>query len=168
MTQFLYLLRHGATDRDPGAPDRKRYLTQAGVDQCHRVADFLTTGNVKDGQIGLPDLIVPSGVRRTNETAKALVNQADQLSDDQITPDERLYGAGVETYLNVIREYGQMTDRLMIIGHNPTIYQLAMYLASDCRNVQLNRGYPPATLTVFELKDLTHLTVVSAMTQFAP
>lgn len=162
MDHTLFLMRHGATTRDDGAPDRDRYLTDHGINQCHQAAKFL------DGVTLYPQIIIPSGVRRTNQTADELVKTTDQLSNDQVRCDNRLYGAGTQTYLNVIREYGAEYNNIMIIGHNPTTYQLVIDLGGPGVRDHLKRGYPPATLAIFGVSDLKHDASFDLMHVYTP
>lgn len=67
----------------------------------------------------VPDIVVASPAVRAATTA-ALAIEAGGWRCEQRT-DEALYGAGAEGVIDVVRRHGRDSERLMIVGHEPTM-----------------------------------------------
>jgi phosphohistidine phosphatase len=48
-----------------------------------------------------------------------------------IVADERLYGADLSEWLEIIQGFDDALDRVMCVGHNPGLTELASYLSSE-------------------------------------
>jgi len=78
----------------------------------------------------LPAYIACSPAVRTNETALLVCSGAD-ISTDRIYHDKRLYLASLHELLSVMRDIPASPEPLMLIGHNPGLEDLLLYLAGD-------------------------------------
>lgn len=119
----LLLLRHAKSRWDePGAADHDRDLAPRGVKAARRMGELLR-------QLELaPDLVLCSTARRavhTWELASAALSAPSPL-----LYDDRLYLAAPEGMIAVARERGGAARRLMLVGHDPGMHQLAIRLAA--------------------------------------
>lgn len=83
-----------------------------------------------------------SPARRTRMTLETL------LPGVQASFPERLYNAGAETILDIVRESDDSHRGVMVIAHNPGISSFARLMAGP--GAELPPGYAPGTLTVLE------------------
>jgi len=97
-----------------------------------------------------PDVVLCSSARRTCETATRL-----ELPDSvEIVVEHDLYLADPDTVLHRIRAVDDRAATVMVIGHNPTMHEVALDLVADGRKHalrQLGEKYPTGALAVFEL-----------------
>jgi phosphohistidine phosphatase len=115
----LYLLRHAKSSwGDVSLPDRNRPLEARGERDAARMGKRWSQGNKK------PDLIVASPATRALATAR-LVAHGLKLKSRDITIDERLYAASPDTLITVIEALDDQLERVMLVGHNPGLTELA-------------------------------------------
>jgi phosphohistidine phosphatase len=120
----LLLLRHAKTERaGPGELDRERELTKRGRADAELIGAYMA----KHGLV--PELAAVSPARRTEETW-ALLSAAFSGKKPRIANDERVYNASAETLFNVIAEPGKARS-LLIVGHNPSLQELAVKLVAS-------------------------------------
>ena len=115
----LYLVRHAKSSwEEPGIPDSERTLTTKGILKTGKIVGFLRQRNTSVG------ILVSSPARRALETARIL---ADGLGYpvSGIRTERRIYDGSYDRILDII--YGTPNDlsSLMIVGHNPTLTNLA-------------------------------------------
>jgi len=134
----LMILRHAkAEPSEEGQSDRDRPLAPRGEKDAPRIGRWL-----KEQQL-TPDLIVSSSAVRAEATA-GLVAQACGY-EKPIDLRNELYLATPATYVQVIRELGDDANRILVVGHNPTLDEL-LYLL--CGN---HDGFPTGGLAVVQL-----------------
>jgi phosphohistidine phosphatase len=138
----LLLLRHAKSRWDePGVADHDRDLAPRGVTAAGRMGALLR----EQGQV--PDLVLCSTARRARRTwdlAAAAMGAAPPVQDD-----DRLYLASPERMIAVARERGGGSARLLLVGHDPGMHQLAVRLATagDARlRAQLAAKFPTGGL----------------------
>lgn len=120
--QTLYLLRHAKSSwADPTLTDRERPLAPRGRRDAKRIAKHLLRLGVE------PELVLCSPAERTRETLE-LVRPA--LGASTVTLEEELYAASADELLARIRLVPDAVASAMLIGHNPSLQQLALALAS--------------------------------------
>ena len=78
----------------------------------------------------VPDCLVVSGAKRTQQTANLLLDSL-PLSENNVIIDKELYLADRETMQEIIEVYAVANKRLMLIAHNPGMDDLVDYLASE-------------------------------------
>lgn len=141
--QRVFLLRHAqAAWPTPGESDFDRALDERGRVEASVIAGLIA------GHGYLADRIVCSGAKRCRETAE-LVGRAFGR-DLPVSISQDLYHGMTDTYLDVIASQGD-TERLMIVGHNPTIEELLETLVgSDAAWGAISSGYPTAGLAVID------------------
>jgi phosphohistidine phosphatase len=76
------------------------------------------------------DLILSSPARRAITTAQVLADKLD-YKPKNIAVDDRLYPGAVDDVLKLVHKLGNKCDRVMLVGHNPALANLAHYLSSD-------------------------------------
>lgn len=141
----LVLLRHAkaAADSDTGQ-DFDRSLAARGREDAPVVARALADAGAN------PELVLVSAARRTRETWE-LVSAAFPGVEARFL--EELYDATAETLLHLV-EHASVA-RLMIVGHNPGLQELAIRLAR--RNTPLDQAvrakFPTCAAALYARKD---------------
>ena len=116
----LMLMRHAKTERaEPGERDRDRKLTKRGRSDAPVIAAYMAHHGL------VPDLALVSPAARTQETW-ALVAPAFAKAP-RVMKDERIYDASPERLFNVIAQT-RGAHSLLVIGHNPSLHDVAMQL----------------------------------------
>jgi phosphohistidine phosphatase len=117
----LYIVRHGIAVEPgtPGIPDDKRLLTSKGEKRIRQIARGLARLDLK------LDRIVTSPLPRARATAEII---ADELGTPEIVETSNVLqtGSSAATVERWLRE--RTLDRLMIVGHNPTLSDLVSLL----------------------------------------
>lgn len=113
----LILWRHA--EAEDGFPDESRMLTDKGLQQAQKMAQWLKSRIPKNTRI------VVSPTKRTQQTALALTNKFETLS--QIGP-----GATTESILTAVN-WPYEENAVLVIGHQPTLGQIAslLYIGDD-------------------------------------
>jgi phosphohistidine phosphatase len=120
MTQLI-LVRHGAAAaRAESNDDRERALTLEGRSAIAALAPHLV-------RFGPPDLSLCSPARRTLETMEILLRTLAWTGPP--TQDERLYPGDYWPLLHRLRIIDPALERVLVVGHNPGIGELAAHLA---------------------------------------
>lgn len=129
----LILMRHAKALRRPGLSDHARPLTERGRRDAALVARALQEAGLA------PDLIIASDSARTRETLEIMAPVFRPRAQERLEP--RLYLAASQDMLAVIRS-APPCARLMIIGHNPGMAELAVSLTG--------RGTPELVTRIVE------------------
>jgi len=119
----LMLMRHAKSDWHSHTADIDRPLNDRGARDADRMGACLDQMNL------VPDKMIVSTARRTQETAKLLLNNL-PVPEKHIIVDSELYLAGVETLCDIIALYAEDNKRLLILAHNPGMDYLVSHLAS--------------------------------------
>lgn len=139
MTKHLYILRHAEAEN--AAEDHERPLSVTGQKQAADMGKAMARKNYA------PQLVYCSTARRTQETFAGLrINTATKY-------ESRLYngmaGSGdIDDYASLIQSTPETCERLLIIGHNPTVQMLCYALSN--RDIKFI-SYPVGQLAVFEV-----------------
>jgi len=141
----LLLLRHAKSSwADPGVRDHDRPLNDRG----RRAAKVMGDHVRKQGWI--PEVVLCSSARRTCETAALLELPA----TTELAIEHDLYLAEPDTVLHRIRAVDDRAATVMVIGHNPTMHEVALDLVADGNKHalrSLGEKYPTGALAVFDL-----------------
>ncbi len=122
MERFLYLMRHAqSADKQPGQTDKERELTVQGLRDSIKVGAWLMNEKIN------PDAVVSSTAMRAKSTAGLLIDTL-KLMPEMLRLNEELYDASVRTFLQEITQLEDSLNRVVCVGHNPTISYLAEYL----------------------------------------
>jgi phosphohistidine phosphatase len=127
----LLLMRHAeAAALAVGGTDYERPLTVRGAEAAKRAARRLGR------QHGMPDYILFSPAERTARTAQ-LVHGTLGLGDVPLLADPRIYLATQPLLLDALRELPADVRRVLLVGHNPAISELAQALAPAAVSMDL-------------------------------
>jgi phosphohistidine phosphatase len=150
----LYIVRHGiAVDPGtPGIPDDERPLTPKGERRMRQIARGLRTLELK------LDRIITSPLPRAHATAEII---ADALQVPTLVETSNVLQAGTSaaTVHRFLRERSE--ERLMIVGHNPTLSDLISILvlgSAQPRICDLKKGGIAALTQTVAAKDLYDIT----------
>lgn len=117
----LLIMRHGKSDWSLALDDVDRPLTKRGRNAARLMADWLR------GQELAPELIIASPAVRAAQTCEK-VRKRLHLTPAQVVWDARLYEAGPDLLLEVLRGLRDDVGRVMLIGHNPGLELLLEHL----------------------------------------
>jgi phosphohistidine phosphatase len=121
----LFLIRHAKSSWDDTAlPDKDRPLNDRGKRDAPKMGKRLARRDVK------PDLILSSPAMRALTTAEIIAKKLDYKRKD-IVVDDRLYAGEADDLLNVIHKLGDKRERVILVGHNPELTDLAHRLSSE-------------------------------------
>ncbi len=124
----LILFRHAKSEsHDARKTDHERSITPRGEHDAKTVAEQLSARAM------VPDLILSSDSMRARQTAQAACDQ--WTADPEITYLPRLYSAGVREIVEAVAVHGGTAKCVMVIGHNPTMEELASLTAG--RHIRL-------------------------------
>lgn len=145
MTRELLLLRHGKSDWDSGDDDFNRPLKDRGKRGAQRIGVWLAQQHLT------PDLVVASPAERAlvtaQKTCKAMGN-----GDEGIQRDKRIYAAEIDDLLAVLGDCPQDAGRVMLVGHNPGLEELLVWLANEVVPVpEDGKLLPTATLARLQM-----------------
>lgn len=141
----LFLLRHAMAVNELSDGDQGRALAPKGKEDAEALGDYMKHHDFT------PDLVLCSPARRTRETLEGVQTHLDA---DNVKTIDILYSGGAGDYLYEIQQCDDKYDNILIVAHNPSIYELARLLAaqgSDSVMQRLSEGYPPASLSVVNL-----------------
>jgi len=137
------LIRHAkAAD---GPVDADRPLTERGRRHAAAIGSWLTRAEL------VPDRVVVSPARRAAQTWKRAA--AALRAGPHPVVDERIYDNTVETLLEVLRETPEDERTVAVVGHNPSIGELACVLddgqgSPEARN-EIDAGFRAGGVAVF-------------------
>ncbi|GAC1458809.1 MAG: histidine phosphatase family protein [Steroidobacteraceae bacterium] len=127
----LTLMRHGeARWQDPDTEDFARALSRRGTAGAQAMAARLRELAL------LPDRVLTSPARRTEQTADIVAQQLD-LPARYVLREEPLYLASAAELLKIVQGTGPRITHLMIVAHNPGVSELAQALAPEQEPTQL-------------------------------
>ncbi len=142
----LYLLRHAKSFwGDPGLDDHDRPLEPRG----ERAAAVM--GVYFAQQEYHPTTVLCSSARRTRQTLEALLPYLP--GDPELVIEERIYLASSGQLLSRVQEVDDSQPRVLLLGHNPDIADLARTLAGSGEPTSLRRlasRFPTAALAACE------------------
>jgi phosphohistidine phosphatase len=146
----LMLLRHAKTENDaPSGRDEDRRLDNRG----HR--DAAEIGGWIGRHPPFPDLVLVSHAVRALQTWEIAWEAMKELArEPEVELMPELYGADLMHLLQTIRDASSADPkRLMLVGHNPGMHELALALAGSgeaAARKALVDNLPTAGLAVFD------------------
>jgi phosphohistidine phosphatase len=146
--RVLYLLRHAKSAWDDAAlEDHDRPLAARGKRAARALARHFR------GLEADPELILCSTAERTRETLDLLMPG---FAAAPIVAMERgLYLAGAKSMLARLHRVEDRVGRVLLLGHNPGLHELALLLAQAGRaklRAPLARKFPTAALATYGLE----------------
>jgi phosphohistidine phosphatase len=148
----LMLLRHAKTENDaPSGRDRDRRLDDRGR------SDAAAIGGWIGRHPPFPDLVLVSDAIRAHQTWEiAWEAMKDLVRQPRVELLPELYGADPSQLLQTIRD-ASVADprRLMLVGHNPGMHELAIALAGGgdaAGRKELAGNLPTSGLAAFDFE----------------
>ena len=147
----LYLLRHAKSSwDDPSLADRDRPLAPRGRDAATAIGRHLARF------AAVPELVLCSPARRNQETWERVLAALGTDSVPAVETREELYLGGRETLLRTVCSVPADVNRLLLLGHDPDIHDLALLLAGRGEPgplAELKRKFPTGALAVLGLHE---------------
>lgn len=137
----LLVLRHAKAAGEPGVNDEQRPLTGRGRRNATAVGEWLRAQGLT------PARVLCSSSRRTIETwerVSAALGAAP--TGDSVSFDRRVYDAGADDLLDIVREQPDEAGVVMTVGHNPASHQLVVDLTG-----RSDFPFPTCALAVIRL-----------------
>lgn len=101
-----------------------------------------------------PSLVLCSPARRARETLELVRPGLPEVV--QVLVEEGLYGADARALLRRLRRLPETASRVMVVGHNPGLQELAGELASRGERLdRLRTRFPTAALAVLTVSSAT-------------
>lgn len=117
----LYIMRHPHKEiATPNQDDFDIKLSQEGLDDAKKIAENLNSLKIR------PDLIVASPANRTKQTAEIVSKILNY--NKSIMYNEVLFQAFVNELFETITYTFDTVNKLLLIGHNPSLTALAITL----------------------------------------
>ncbi len=128
----LLLYRHAKAEKSaPGGSDNERPLSRKGGSQAKSMGRML-----KDAD-SIPDLILTSNATRAADTAA--ITAAACGCTSPVRQAAALYDAEPESYAQELRGVDESVNRVMLVGHNPTIEEFAARLLGE--RIEIKTAY---------------------------
>ena len=135
----LFVLRHAKSSWDnPDLADFERPLNSRGLDAARFIGALIYERRLE------PQIVISSPAKRAKQTA-VLVKELAEIAKP-IKFDERIYEASPLTLFNLIREFDDKYESVLIIGHNPGFENLVRLLTGEAVSM------PTAALARINLK----------------
>jgi len=143
----ILLLRHAKSDwGEPGLADFERPLNKRGLKDAPRMGEALALFDV------IPAKIISSPARRARQTAE-LVAGACGYNQKLIQEETSFYGGDNSDLLTALQCLPDDVERVMLVGHNPTMEETAAMLVAANEKEGIVR-LPTAGLVCLEV-DIT-------------
>jgi phosphohistidine phosphatase len=125
MSRHLLVLRHAeaASDTQEGLSDFERPLIKRGREDASQIGGWMKAHILPPEHIH----VVSSPARRAQETMRIVANKLG-FSESQIHWDARIYMADVSTLLRVLSECPSSAHTTLLVGHNPGLQKLLLFL----------------------------------------
>jgi phosphohistidine phosphatase len=140
----LLLLRHAKSSWELGGDlDWERGLTERGADDLKLVTTYMA------GRGLAPDLILCSTARRARESLKGIATVLPPGAIAEFT--DAIYQATAVELLGLLQSVGGEPNSVLMVGHNPSMHDLAVDLADGTGDLSGMAGkFPTAALAEFE------------------
>ncbi len=142
----LLLFRHGKAERsEPGMPDRSRTLIDRGRKDAGKIGHYMASHAL------VPDRVLVSPADRARETWKCAASAF--RPEPGALMAEQLYDATPHAVFAAIKETPAAVHTLLVVGHNPSLHELALMLIAsgdiDTRE-RLREKLPAAGLVIVD------------------
>ncbi len=146
MSRELWLMRHGKSDRNLTMEDFDRPLKKRGKRAAEGVGEGLHQQHL------IPDWIVSSPAKRAITTAN-IVHKAIDVEGLVVRQDKRLYMEGLDRLKTVLAECPPEAKRVLLVGHNPDLEDLLIYLVGEAHLPDTDKLLPTAALVRLKMPD---------------
>ena len=143
----IYLIRHAKSDwSNPELSDFERGLKKRGLSDLEAMGSYMALQNIK------PDLILSSASLRTQLTADGLAQKI--KFDGPIQYMDELYLTKPEMILNVLSLQEDKYKTIFLVGHNPSLTELAKKFQKESFNKFPTLGILAINLEIDSWKDI--------------
>ena len=142
----LIVVRHAKATHKPGYEDFDRPLTGRGRRDATRAGRWLRD------QGFVPDLVLCSSARRTEQTWTELAATLADGHEIEVWYEPQLYGATEDFTFDMVAATPAAVSTLMVVGHNPTAQEVAATLTG-----QGDLAFPTCAIAVVDLGDWARL-----------
>ena len=112
----IIIVRHAKTIQHGYDQDYDRTLTDRGRDDAERTSMEMVRNGIS------PDLIISSPAVRTTQTTRIFADTFGYPTGN-VRYEKKLYsGMLTTTFLNMLHEIDDSHSTVMVVGHNPTVY----------------------------------------------
>jgi len=141
----VILLRHGKSSwSDPTLADLDRPLAPRGEGASRSIAKYMRRKKIR------PALVLCSPSLRTRQTLEAIASSLGKSSSVELEP--QLYAASEAKVLELLQALPESVDSVMLIGHNPSLHELALLLVSRGAELpRLEQKFPTGALATLVL-----------------
>lgn len=158
-TRYIYLLRHAKSSwDDPGMEDFQRPLNKRGRHAARQMAEHFRHAGIR------PEVVLCSTAVRTRQTLDLLKPALGEVPQSY---DGRIYEASRQTLLARLAELPAGTASVLVVGHNPGLERLALFLTDDhddsANLAALREKFPTGALAVLA-SDVDHWNDLAAAT----
>jgi len=140
----LILVRHATAEQVPGKPDHDRALTAGGQRDAQATGEWLKQQGV------VPELVICSTSVRTRQTWSGI--SAGGCHSEFVEFRKAVYDGGTRSVLEAIREDAGEVDTVVVVGHAPSIPDLAGGLSDGAGSTDAHRaladGYPTCGVAI--------------------
>jgi phosphohistidine phosphatase len=141
----LLLLRHAKAAPATAGHDFERALVERGRRDAARVGAAIAAAEL------IPDLVLHSGATRTRQTAEIALALWPRIVATRAEPG--LYDASPAGLLTIVAALPDAAPSVMLVGHNPSIGDVANLLAGrgdERARLRMAAEFPTAALAVLE------------------
>jgi phosphohistidine phosphatase len=143
----LLIFRHAKSSwNDPALDDHARPLNRRGQRDAPRMGELVREYGL------MPDVVISSDAVRARLTSEAMADAAHYTGE--ILLDQRLYLAGPDDILSLLRGVRQNAETVMIVGHNPGLEDLVEQL-TGARQELPTAALAQIVLPIDRWRDLT-------------
>jgi len=155
----LWLLRHAKTLREPppGGADFDRTLAPRGQRDAEALGRLFSGKAEALGlpkSLALPTVALVSSAARTAATAELVLAGLSNPPDCRL--QKTLYGADPDEVIDHLRALEDDVRAAMVVGHNPTAFDLSQGLIADSDKKGLalatRRGFPTCALGIYRFR----------------
>ena len=138
----LLILRHAKSSwKEEELDDHERPLNKRGLNDAPRMGELIKEHDL------VPEYILSSSAVRARLTAQLVAEHCGY--DGEIGGGRELYSFASADYLDALQKLDDGYTRVMVVGHNPGLEELAEWLTG------VYTGLPTAALAVIRL-DINH------------
>ena len=151
----LFLVRHASSNLDYGnLKDFERILSDQGKIEAKLMGKRLFKMN------NIPEHIISSGAQRAISTACILSHELN-YDKDQIEINNSIYNTSYDNLVSIIKDTLNDYQKLMIVGHNPSLHNVSQILSSENIN-----NFPPATICCIDFDNHDWNQIIKGELQF--
>jgi phosphohistidine phosphatase len=144
--RWVWVLRH-AKAAAHGPDDHSRVLAPRGTRQATAAGRSVAADPVDGAPV--PTLVLCSSARRAVQTAELVV--AELADRPELDVERGLYEADADDVVDRLRLVDDEVVSVMVVGHNPTLHDLALLLLQPqdaAGRSRLEAGFPTSALAV--------------------